>query len=78
MLTEKDKKKAASAAKRAVQEAARKEKEAQFQAKLVEQFNEKQQKASAANTPQQKIKQWVQNPPYKCTDANLQVSTLHL
>ena len=71
MQTEKDKKKAASAVKKAAQEFARKEKEALFQAKLVEQFNEKQQKANGAKTPQQKIKQWVQNPPYKCTDANL-------
>jgi hypothetical protein len=51
MQTEKDKKKAASAAKKAAQEAARKEKEALFQAKLVEQFNEKQGKAAAAKNP---------------------------
>lgn len=41
MLTEKDKKKAISAAKKAAAEVARREKEALFQAKLVEQFNEK-------------------------------------
>ena len=43
----------------------------QFQAKLVEQFNEKQTKAKAETAPIKKLKAWLQNPPYKCTDAKL-------
>ena len=48
-------------------------KEREFQANLVEQFNEKQAKAKAAPTPMKKLKEWLQNPPYKCSDAKLQV-----
>ena len=72
-LRDKADKKAAKAEKEAAKEAARAEKEAAFQAKLVEQFNEKQTKAKAAATPSLKLKEWLQNPPYKCTDAKMQV-----
>ena len=72
-LTDRDRKKAEKAEKEAKKEAARIEKELQFQAKLVEQFNEKQAKAKSETAPTKKLKAWLQNPPYKCTDAKLQV-----
>ena len=52
MITERERKKAEKEKKRAAAEVIAREKEAAFQAKLVEQFNEKQAKASAAKTPQ--------------------------
>ena len=51
-------------------------KEAEFQAKLVEQFNDKQAKAKAAGNTTHKLKEWLQNPPYKCSDAKLQVNQI--
>ena len=74
-MSERERKKLEKAEKEAIKEQARKEKEAKFQAKLVEQFNEKQAKAKAAGTPQLKLKEWMQNPPYKCSDQKLQVSS---
>ncbi len=71
ILTERDKKKMAKAEREAEKALIREKKEIEFQAKLVEQFNEKQQKAKEAKTPQSKLKEWLKNPPYKCTDAKL-------
>ena len=46
-------------------------KEREFQQKIVTQFNEKQEKAQKATTNVSKLREWLQNPPYKCTDAKL-------
>ena len=74
-FTDREKSKLEKAKKEADKAEARKEKERVFQAKLVEQFNEKQAKAKATQSAQQKLKEWLANPPYKCSDRNLQVSS---
>ena len=66
--------KEAKAAAKAAKEEAKRQKEIEFQQKLVGQFNDKQAAAKAAGTAQLKLKAWLQNPPYKCTDAKMQVS----
>lgn len=58
------------AAERAAKKAAA---EKEFQAKLVEQFAEKTQKAKACKDAHLMLQEWLQNPPYKCTDEQLQV-----
>lgn len=73
-MTERDKKKAAKAAKRAEKEAAERAKEAELQKKLIEVFNDKQSKAAKETDAVAKLKQWLKNPPYKSTNKDMKVS----
>ena len=74
MLTERDKKKAAKAAKRAEKEAAERAKDAELQKKLIEVFNEKQSKAAKETDPVAKLKHWLHKPPYKSSNKDMKVS----
>ena len=51
-------------AKKAKAKAEKEEKNRQIQAKVVEEFNEKQTAAGAAGDPVQKLKAWCSKPPY--------------
>ena len=72
-MTGRDKKKAEKAAKKAEKEAAERAKEAELQKKLVEIFNDKQQKAQKESDSVNKLKQWLKNPPYKSTNRDMKV-----
>ena len=74
MMTERDKKKAAKAEKKAAKEAAEREKEAKLQKSLIEVFNDKQAKAGKETDAIAKLRQWLQNPPYKSTNRDMKVS----
>ena len=52
------------AAKEAKKKADKEEKERAQQAKVVEEFNEKQTQANAASDPCGKLKAWCSKPPY--------------
>ena len=49
-------------------------KEAAAQAAIVQEFNAKQEAAKAATDPIQKLKCWLKDPPFKCSDEGLKVS----
>ena len=68
---ERDAKRAAKAAKK---KADKEEKNRQIQAKVDEEFNEKQAAAAAAGDPVQKLKAWCQKPPYADLTNNVKVS----
>ena len=70
---ERDAKRAEKAAKK---KAAQEEKNRQIQAKVDEEFNEKQAAAAAAGDPVQKLKAWCQKPPYTDLTNNVKVSSL--
>ena len=55
---------AKKAKKAAAKKAEKEKKEREQQAKVVEEFNEKQSAADAAGDSIQKIKAWCQKPPY--------------
>lgn len=74
MQSEREKKKDKKAAKKAEQDAAKREKEIKAQKKLIEVFNDKQQKASAEKDAVAKLKQWLKDPPYKSTNRDMKVS----
>ncbi len=74
MMTERDRKKAAKAEKKAAKEAAEREKEAKIQKGLIEVFNDKQAKAGKESDAVAKLKQWLLNPPYKSTNRDMKVS----
>ena len=59
MQTERDRKKAAKAEKKAQKEAAEREKEAKLQKSLIEVFNDKQAKAGKESDAIGKLKQWL-------------------
>ena len=69
---ERDAKKAEKSAKR---KADKDEKNRQIQAKVVEEFNEKEAAANAAGDPIQKIKAWCSKPPYADLTNDVKVST---
>lgn len=71
--TERDKKKASRAADKAARDAKKAEKEREFQAKLVEEFNDKQSKANQEKDIVAKLKQWMKNPPYKSSNKDMKV-----
>jgi len=61
-------------AKKAKSNAAKEEKNRQQQAKVVEEFNEKQTNAGAAADPVGKLKAWCQKPPYLDLTQEVKVS----
>ena len=69
---ERDAKKAEKANKR---KAEKEEKNRQIQAKVVEEFNEKEAAANAAGDPIQKLKAWCSKPPYTDLTNDVKVST---
>ena len=73
MQTERERKKAEKELKRQAAEEKKRLKEIEFQKGLVEKFNAKQAKAQSGSTVS-KLKAWLDEPPYKMTDRNLQVS----
>ena len=73
MQTQRDKKKAEKAARRAEKEAAERVKEEAAQKKLIEIFNEKQAKAQKESDPIGKLQQWLDRPPYKSTNPDMKV-----
>lgn len=75
MLTEREKKKLVKQEKKAQKEAAEREKEAKFQKSLIDVFNDKQGKAGKETDAIAKLKQWMQNPPYKSTNIDMKVSS---
>ena len=66
----KNEEKAAKKLAAAVKEKAKK---AQEQAGLVAEFEEKKAKADGTSDNVQKLKEWLHNPPYKCTNADVKV-----
>ena len=42
----------------------------------MQEFNDKQGKANAAADPVAKLKEWLVNPPFRCTDEGIRVSQL--
>ena len=70
MLTEKDKKKIEKEAKREAASEKRRLRELEFQKTLVEKFNEKQARAQSG-TKVDKLRAWLDEPPFKATDRNL-------
>ena len=70
---ERDAKRDAKAAKR---KAEKDEKNRQQQAKVVEEFNEKEAAANAAGDPIQKLKAWCSKPPYLDLTNDVKVSQI--
>ena len=69
---------AAKEAKRAKAAAEKEEKNRQQQAKVVEEFNEKQTNAAGAGDPVGKLKAWCSKPPYLCLSGEVKVSSTNL
>ena len=72
---ERDAKKAAKEAKK---KADKEEKNRQIQAKVVEEFNEKEAAANAAGDPMQKLKAWCSKPPYNDLTNDVKVSSIDM
>merc|ERR1712083_717626 len=68
----KDREKAEKKAKQAKKDAERKEKE---QAELVQQYEAKKAAAEGAGDGATKMKEWLKNPPFKCTNADVKKGT---
>ena len=49
------------------------EKKAQEQADLVKQYEDKKAKAEGTGDQIDKLKEWLKNPPFKCTNADVKV-----
>lgn len=77
MQSAKDKKKAEKEAKRLVAEEKKRQKELEYQKTLVDKFNEKQGRAGGAGSTIQKLKVWLDEPPYKMTDVVMQMECFY-
>ena len=71
--TSKDIKNKKKAAQKEAAAKKKEEEEKQLQADIVKEFNDKQAKAGAAADPISKLKEWLVNPPFRCTDEKLKV-----
>ena len=71
--TAKDLKNEKKEAERAARKEEEEKKDAAAQAVIVQEFNAKQEAAKAATDPVQKLKCWLKDPPYKCSDEALKV-----